>query len=618
MLNINLNSLSSDMVAAMKELQKNIGFVISDQGIPVKIATIDQGFTVNRDHGGILLQYSTLNTLYRGILLMTANENLENYNIHQECYFQDFGILVDLSRNAVLNMDTLKDLIRHLALLGYQSLQLYTEDTLVIEEEEYFGYMRGALKGEEIQELDRYSKSFGIELIPCIQCLAHLQQIQRYERYEKMIDTQDILLVGEERTYELLEHILQTIAHNFSSRQINIGMDEAHMIGLGKYLDRHGYENRFEIMLKHLDRVKLLCIKYGFEPRMWSDMFFRLIYGGDYYNNKDTSHSGEIFSKIPKDIKLIYWDYYSCDYNRYADNLAKHLNITDNVGFAGGAWKWTGFAPDNNFSIKTGEAAVKACRDNHINSFVLTCWGDNGAEASIYSILPSIYFYAESVYTDRMNKECFQTLTGMAFHDFMLMDLPNGLVKKEQEHNNASKFFLYNDLLIGTFDSLASPQLRNMYETYTEMLKQIVSAAGRYGYLFETMQQLCSVLAIKVNLGNEMKEAYDDKNLNQLRYIEEVVLPELLKRYEALYQSFCKQWHKENKSFGFEVQCIRFGGLKIRAQYVMGQLSNYIEGRIAKIEELEEVRKPFAYFENNNPGTLNYNLWSDTVSPGVI
>lgn len=47
-----------------------------------------------------------------------------------------------------------------------------------------------------------------------------------------------------------------TLSKSFRSRKIHIGMDEAHMIGRGKYEDMHGAaENRSEIMLKHLNKV---------------------------------------------------------------------------------------------------------------------------------------------------------------------------------------------------------------------------------------------------------------------------------------------------------------------------------------------------------------------------
>ena len=58
-----------------------------------------------------------------------------------------------------------------------------------MEEEPYFGYMRGRMTHEEICELDRYAKEFGIELRPYIQTLEHLNQIVRYEQYDRITDT---------------------------------------------------------------------------------------------------------------------------------------------------------------------------------------------------------------------------------------------------------------------------------------------------------------------------------------------------------------------------------------------------------------------------------------------
>ena len=59
-------------------------------------------------------------------------------------------------------------------------------------------------------------------------------------------------------------------------------MDEAHNLGLGKYLDKNGYSSRFEIMSKHLKRVLEIAEKYGYSCTMWSDMFFRLLNKGAY------------------------------------------------------------------------------------------------------------------------------------------------------------------------------------------------------------------------------------------------------------------------------------------------------------------------------------------------
>ncbi len=396
-------------------------------------------------------------------------------------------------------------------------------------------------------------------------------------------------------------------------------MDEAHMVGLGKYLDKNGYRNRFDIMLEHLKKVLELCDKYGFKPRMWSDMFFRLVSGGDYYNTQIDGEVKELFDKIPKEVKLIYWDYYSLDSSRYENNLKLHKKISDNVGFAGGAWKWTGFAPDNLFSIKTGEQSMKACKNVGTDSFLLTCWGDNGAEASVYSILPSIYYYAEEAYSNEFEKDSFLSLTGIDFDDFMKLDLPNRIMEpSDYDRNNASKFLLYNDLLIGTFDSLVFDKIDEAYEKNAMELKEICQKTDRYGYLFDTLYKLCDVLSLKAKLGLDLKAAYDKNDRQMLLEIKDAVLPRLISKLDSFYDSFFYQWHKENKSFGFEVQVVRLGGLKARMEYVQKRIEQYLRGEILKIEELEIPRKPFSYFETLDNNKIIYNLWNVIVTPSVM
>ena len=80
--------------------------------------------------------------------------------------FESMGLMVDCSRNAVLNVESIKKLIDLMNIMGYDSLQLYTEDTYEVEGEPYFGYKRGKYSINEIQEIDEYAKSKNVKLIP--------------------------------------------------------------------------------------------------------------------------------------------------------------------------------------------------------------------------------------------------------------------------------------------------------------------------------------------------------------------------------------------------------------------------------------------------------------------
>ena len=62
-------------------------------------------------------------------------------------------------------------MLRRMALMGLDMLMLYAEDSYVVPERPYFGYMRGRYSADETREIDRYAQMLGIELIPCMQTL---------------------------------------------------------------------------------------------------------------------------------------------------------------------------------------------------------------------------------------------------------------------------------------------------------------------------------------------------------------------------------------------------------------------------------------------------------------
>ena len=84
---------------------------------------------------GILrVQFHTVPDLCRALLKAACSTELFGDGRRS---FQEFGYMVDCSRNAVPQIDTLKQLVKLLALMGYSYLGLYLEDTIEIEKEPY-------------------------------------------------------------------------------------------------------------------------------------------------------------------------------------------------------------------------------------------------------------------------------------------------------------------------------------------------------------------------------------------------------------------------------------------------------------------------------------------------
>ncbi len=530
--------------------------------------------------------------------------------LHENNNFNTIGAMIDCSRNAVMTVEQLKKYITILSKMGYNQIHLYMEDTYEVDGEKFFGYLRGKYSKKELRELDDFAYGLGVELVPNVQTLAHLATFLKWR--PEIADTGDILLVGDGAVYDLIKRMFSSLRQCFRTDKIHIGMDEAHMLGRGKYYDLHGTENRFDILLSHLQKVCALADEFGFKPMMWSDMFYRLANGGNYYSEKG-SFDRSISDKIPANATLVYWDYYSTDKKRYECMIKGHKQLTDKIIFAGGAWKWLGFAPNNYYSLKSTKAAITSCIKCGIKELLMTAWGDNGGECSAYAVLPTLCYascIARGITKMQDVKEVFKSSVGVEFDDFMKLDLPN-LPEKADAPINPSKYMLYTDCFMSTLNSTVKQGDGARFASAAKKLRNSAKRAGEYSYIFETLSKLCFVLEIKAEICNKTRDAYNNKNNNE---IDSVIsdYKKMIKRTEDFYKTFKKQWFTENKPHGFDVQDIRIGGLIYRMRSCLDRLTEYRNGNIKNIPELDEELIQLS------TERLNYNNWINTVSTNSI
>lgn len=623
---LNLIGLSGEQLQAVNEISDILGISISNDGIPVKCCKKDRleyGFDGQSGH----IFYVSDHQFTRGLGVFCEKlKKQESFLVQEEAAYEDLGVMVDCSRNAVINMSAFKELIKHLALMGFSSIQPYTEDTYEIKEYPYFGYQRGRYTMDEFHEMDEYARLFSIEIVPCIQTLAHLGRILHWSAFSEVHDCNDILLADSEKTYELIDSMFSTMSKNLTSRRINIGMDEAHMLGRGKYLDRFGYKDSMEIMLRHTNRVIEIAHKYGYKPMMWSDMFFRLVSGGEYYTD-GANISEELLKKIPENVSLVYWDYYSTDKKTYDKMLDTHKKMSSDLIFAGGAWKWTGLSPNQYFSEKVAKLAHNSCAEHGIKEVLITSWGDNGAECSLFSVLPVLQLWAELCYTNRADEEHletrFFTCTAGSHRDFM--HLGDATLTPDNPAPgrcsvNASKYLLYQDILGGLFDAHVLPgSFAEQYKNSMEFLTECGKRNPKWEYLFRVQSTLCNVLSLKSDMGLRIRNAYHSGDKKALKNIANVELPDLSERIEELLEAVEVQWDRENKIFGLDVMELRFGGLKQRINSATKRIIRYTGGDIGKLEELDD---PVLFYDNREHDETNLSIgspfWHDVVSANIV
>ncbi|MBQ4070989.1 MAG: beta-N-acetylhexosaminidase [Clostridia bacterium] len=502
--------------------------------------------------------------------------------------YESLGVMIDFSRNGVMTVPALKTYLTTLRKMGYNTLFLYMEDTYEVEGEPYFGYMRSRYSIEEMKEIDEFCASVGIEAIPCIQTLAHMKTFFKWDAVPT--DCDDILLAGDERTYTLIENMFKTLSSCFRSKRIHIGMDEAHLLGKGKYYHLHGHVPSSQIIKEHLDRIVEIAKPYGYDLLLWSDMFFRIWNSDGYYVKEYTEIPKEVTESLPDSVKPVYWDYYHLDEETYDVMLRMHKQFGGETWFAGGDWSWAGFAPLNDFSIRTMREAMKACRKNKTKNIFFTMWGDDGMECSHFSQLPSLLYiaeYARGNYDEEKIKAKFKRITGVDFDTFMLTDIPNKIDDSAKTSENPSKYLLYSDPFLGFLDYTVASGIGGIYAEHTRALAEAAKKTRKYGYLFNTLAALCDVLSIKAELGTKIRAAYKAADKVELARIANEDCTALIKKTKVLHRAFERQWYLENKPSGFEVHDGRMGALMQRLDSCKRRLLLYCDGKLDRIEELE-------------------------------
>ena len=576
---------------------------------------------VNRNGKDVVITYGQLSSLYRGLTLIKEKYNEDKYDV---TFLRNFNYncwMIDVSRNATFKKDSIKKVIMIMALFGMNRLMLYTEDTYEMKKYPYFGYLRGRYTKEDIQELVEYGDQLGVELVPCIETLDHLGRMLRWDSFIEVTDGPTNLMMEEEKTYELIEEMIKTCRENFKSKYIHLGMDECWGLGLGRYKNKHGIpQDRIKLFNEHIRKVIDICKKYDFKPYIWGDMHFRLINpNGDYYSDKKLTP--EIIEMIPKDVNLVYWDYYHDNKKIYDDMVEKYLELDNPTSFAGGAWNWATFAPFIKLALQRSKLALTSMVEHKVKDVMVTTWGDCGAECSNFTALPTLACFSTFDYLGKYDEEALKSMlyavTGEKLENMMLLDLPNEPKKYDKlTENNTGRYYLYQDPLLGLFDSTVEPSFKDRYASYLPLLKKAEEESKHYAYLYKVAYDLIDLLKDKVDLGVRLRKAYQSKDMKELTLLKNITIPEIIRLLDKFRQSFKERWFKENKGFGYEVMDGRLGFLRNRLETTIDLLDQYLTNKIDHIDELEEDILPYSvYLENDD---LFAWKWELIVSPSEL
>ena len=582
----------------------------------------DNEATLSFDFGRRFLFFRALSHVLQAI-----SEGKDSVSVKETAAFDRIGPLLDLAQGDMcLNMKTMQDLLKKQAVMGFGMCMLYMEDNFEVPEEPYFGQMRPRYSYDELKAIDDYAYALGIEVIPAVQALSHQSTVMVWDTYKPIRENNRTLLPGEPKTYEFLRHVLTASTKPFRSKKVHLGLEECDHLGHGGYFKQHGMVDAGQIIVDHLAKVVEICKELDIQPLAWDQQFFKTL----VKEKSGTPEQMATLRKITEDLDMVHYSYSAKDTAFFERRIDKHNTDWSLNWFCPTMWTWLGFGP--NWEITRGNATcVAACRNKGLRNLIVSIW-EIGYDCDWRVNHYGLQLYAELAYNANPTEDEFRNRFKFCckgnWDDFTLLHeldcVPSVPDHNKVDHpSDATEFLLWQDPLCGLFDK--DIEGLNINAHFEALEPQIAAAVKRaegtiYEEMFEHYRLLASALALKSDLGNNIRDAYMAGDKKELARLAEEIVPETYRRVQALRANHRKCWRHCGKPLGWEIYDLHYGAVLARLDSAAALMGEYLDGTI---EDLGEVAAPRLSYKRGGFGHAGKipswtDKWGRVVSASMV
>ena len=306
--------------------------------------------------------------------LLTKDNKLPFVEIEDAPDLKVRGVMLDISRSKVPSVDTVKDVIKLLASLKYNHLELYIEG-FSFETKKYPKVLRdnNYLTMQEYKELEEFAYNYFIDLVPNENGFGHMQDWLKEEEFKELSEvdglfemwgskrTPSTLDVTNPKSIEFVKSLYDELLPLSNSDYFNMNFDEPFELGHGKskeYCDAEGIGNVFVNYYLELDKH---VRKYNKTPMIWGDVLLK--------------HPDAI-KRLPKDTIFIDWGY-NVDYP-YHENLKLLHDLGVKFMSAPATSTWGVITSRYLEMVTTIRNACYYTKKYQGEGMLLTDWGDIG------------------------------------------------------------------------------------------------------------------------------------------------------------------------------------------------------------------------------------------------
>lgn len=609
---------AENLIDGIKEAATDLNFELSStpkDAVSVSIKDINDTFleVCLKDDSATISYGGGKPKFYRALTLLceAIYNNKTEFTKKETPYFTKNGIFLDISRNAALNITSLKYFLRQTAIAGLNTVLIYMEDMFEIDGLPYFGYTRGRFSKKDIKELCAYGDMYGVELIPTIETFAHLEKYLGYDCTAPIKNNSGTLLVGEPATYEFLDSMIRTISETFTTRTIAIGADEVYNANKDKYRELNGERPLEDVFFEHVNEVYKIAKKYGLHPFMDNDMYFHLRSKIDppscYPCHTQVEFEDDLKHKVPEGMGKIFWNYQETDMDKMVTMMELSKKLGGDLMWLGSMRMWQSLCIQYSHTITNLLIGTAACKKTGIKKAALATFEDSGLIPHFF-MLPAVHILAQLDYNDEYDetdiKSKVKFLYNSDFNDFLEMEKAD-FVHENGPYEFATKYLLYNDPLIGLLDKeIESLDLRKYYGKLVKYYQNSDKASGPLSLSFKHFKGMLSVLELKADFGVRLKAAYDAFDTDSLlRLADEAII--IKRRIEDFLSTEREIAVKYYRGCGFEKFEMRIATMASRFETVRYRVLAYLNGELEKIDELDGERLRYDHCRFDCPNDVN-------------
>ncbi|MBK8504940.1 MAG: family 20 glycosylhydrolase [Saprospiraceae bacterium] len=185
------------------------------------------------------------------------------------------GVMDDISRGPLSNMEFLKKQIDRLGLLKINVFSFYIEHVLKTEKHDAFA-PRDGITPAQLQELATYADSLNIKIMGSFQSLGHFKQILTHPSYQHLGASERMLAPADQASLQFLYEIYDDLIPVSSHEIFNINCDEAYDLDRGAALSELAGEiGKGQVYFNHIFPLLQHVIKQNKTPGLWGDMLLQ-------------------------------------------------------------------------------------------------------------------------------------------------------------------------------------------------------------------------------------------------------------------------------------------------------------------------------------------------------